>query len=174
MSGGYPPTHGGQISNPYQNYPSQPGGTITQPQPPPPSLGGGGSGAYPRQPYPGPHQNQPMYPGPTQTWGAPPTNLPSSSGGYGAQGPPGQPTSVVHGGSGYNYQSHPPPTTLSGPPPTGAGSAVVGSPPTGSGLSHSQARISPAPPTSMAAMTTGMGQMQLGPQGTGIFYTSIT
>ena len=86
VSSGYPPGAGGQNLNPYQNYPGQPGGTTMNSQPPPPSTGAGGSGAYPRQIYPG--ASQPMYPGPhsgpAQSWGAPPTNL-SSSGGYGSQ-----------------------------------------------------------------------------------------
>jgi hypothetical protein len=89
VSSGYPP--GGHNLNPYQNYPGQPGGATMRSQPPPnPSVGAGGSGAYPRQVYPG--TSQAMYPGPPtgppQSWGAPPTNLSSSStssGGYGSQ-----------------------------------------------------------------------------------------
>ena len=92
VSSGYPPGGGGQNLNPYQNYPGQPGGAPVRSQPSPnSSVGAGGSSAYPRQIYPG--TNQPMYPGPptgpSQSWGAPPTNLSSSSstpsGGYGSQ-----------------------------------------------------------------------------------------
>ena len=88
MNSGYPGP-GGQNLNPYQNYAGQPRGGGTSQPPPPSSIGAGGSGAYPRQVYPG--ASQPMYPGPPsgqiQSWGAPPTNLSSStpSGGYGPQ-----------------------------------------------------------------------------------------
>lgn len=142
------PAGGGGYSG--QNvYPGPPGGGA---QPP---IGGG----YPRQHYP----PQPRYsapPAPSQGW-APPSATTSSSG-YGLQGQtPGHTMNTVHGGFGTSQ-----PTAYRPPPPVGGG--MTGPPPpTHPSATAGVAAVSQAPPTSVAAMTTGVGRMQLGPQTAG-------
>ena len=167
MGSAYPPGPERQNSNFYQRYPNQPGGP---PPPPQSSIGVGGSAATPRQMYPG--VSQPMYAGVPST-GPSQTNISSSDGYVSQRRPQGQFASVGQGG-GYNYRPPPPSGSVSvtsGPPPSRTGSGgLLGAPPTTSSQTQPDrlgARISPTPPTSVATMTTGVGQMQLGPPPTG-------
>ena len=138
--------------NPYSTFPGltgPPGGAQ------PPTTAG-----YPHQPYP--PQSEYRVP-PSQGRGPPPPG--STSLGPGLQGPPRGQLVVAHGG--YNTS---PPTGYQQPAPQPSGGHMAGPPPpppTQHTLVNSVAAVTQAPPTSVSSMTTGVGEMHLGPQTNG-------
>lgn len=143
--GGYP---GQSLYSPFPSQTGPPGRS----QPP---IGAG----YPRQPYP----SQPQYHvAPSQGVAVPPV---STSSGPKLQGAPHGQTVLAHGGH----------TTLSQPSyqqpvPLPSGSGMAGPPPPPPAqhtLVNSVTAVTQVPPTGVASMTTGVGQMHLGPQSNG-------